>query len=581
MPQTPSAIANFSPGRAGHAAAKARSQPSKDVTKTFASLLGIEKPAKANSISKKLRCGEASSSAKADEDGAASSQIASDEAVNNTSDRNVASIASISNPVQFVPGGLMLTFASCIPISGAGKDVSVSRNPGADSSLAMQASGPTPQPSHLTKGYYGSGTQAFNITPAANAARSPKALAAFPSGVVTKSRETPLAPDPGLPASDAGNNSDQKIAAAVPSSDPNKVSAPAVVLSSKTHFVPEALHSAVTNSVAAQMATGASRQDQAEAAGQVAISFSQKQRISELSTAATPDDEVPPKIVTPVLAPGEFESLQPRDFTQARTKATSQAAQRLDTITDGSAVAEGHAGNPTYTVSAPEQSATPSKRGGSSPDTLARDTASHGSASSGAAPTPAEAPRSFEVSSAIELASVGASAAPLAQQILVGIQRAIPAADNSQTSPGALQPTLDGQQQPLKTITVALSPASLGNVAVELSLNSGRLGVKLQVEEPATVQLLRQDGSLEKLLESAGYAVQSLSIHLSPQPNQPIQGQTTPNGQGFSNQFSPAGGGQEQGHSQSHKGQPEDRNADQKPGYGRAEDVRGGGSLYV
>ena len=359
------------------------------------------------------------------------------------------------------------------------------------------------------------------------------------------------------------------------------MTAPAVVLSSKTHFVPEALHSAVTNSVAAQMATGASRQDQAEAAGQVAISFSQKQSISELSTAATPDDEVPPKIATPVLAPGEFESLQPRDFTQARTKATSQAAQRLDTITDGSAAAEGHAGNPTYTVSAPEQSATPSKRGGSSPDTLAKDTASHGSASSGPAPTPAEASRSFEVTSAIALGSAGASAATLAQQILVGIQRAIPAADNSPTSPGALQPTLDEQQQPLKTITVALSPASLGNVAVELSLNSGRLGVKLQVEEPATVQLLRQDGSLEKLLEFAGYAVQSLSIHLSPQPNQPTQGQTTPNGQGFSNQFSPAGGGQEQGHSQSHKGQPEDRNADQKPGYGRTEDVRGGGSLYV
>ena len=180
--------------------------------------------------------------------------------------------------------------------------------------------------------------------------------------------------------------------------------------------------------------------------------------------------------------------------------------------------------------------------------------------SNGPAPTLAEAPRSFELSSAIALGSAGASAATPAQQILVGIQRAIPAADNSQTLPGALQPTLDGQQQPLKTITVALSPASLGNVAVELSLNSGQLGVKLRVEEPATVQLLRQDGSLEKLLESAGYAVQSLSIHLSPQPIQPTQGQTTPNGQSFSNQFSAAGGGQEQGHSQSHKGQPEDRN---------------------
>ena len=164
MPQTPSAIANFAPGHVGHAAAKARPQPSKDATKTFASLLGIEKPAKANSSSKKLRFGEASSSAEAGEDVAAPSQTASDEAVNNTSDRNVASTASTSNPAQFVPGGLMLTFASCIPISGAGKDVSVSQNPGADSSLAMQASGPSPQPSHPTKGYHHHG--GIPITPA-------------------------------------------------------------------------------------------------------------------------------------------------------------------------------------------------------------------------------------------------------------------------------------------------------------------------------------------------------------------------------------------------------------------------------
>jgi hypothetical protein len=76
----------------------------------------------------------------------------------------VASIASTSNPVQFVPGGLTLTFASCIPISGAGKDVSVSQNPGADSSLATQASGPSPQPSHPTKGYYNRGSTP--VTPA-------------------------------------------------------------------------------------------------------------------------------------------------------------------------------------------------------------------------------------------------------------------------------------------------------------------------------------------------------------------------------------------------------------------------------
>jgi soluble lytic murein transglycosylase-like protein len=70
---------------------------------------------------------------------------------------------------------------------------------------------------------------------------------------------------------------------------------------------------------------------------------------------------------------------------------------------------------------------------------LAKNTASHGSASNGPAPIAAEAPRSFEASSAIALGSAGASAATPAQQILVGIQRAIPAADNSQTSPAALQ----------------------------------------------------------------------------------------------------------------------------------------------
>ena len=104
------------------------------------------------------------------------------------------------------------------------------------------------------------------------------------------------------------------------------------------------------------------------------------------------------------------------------------------------------------------------------------------------------------------------------------------------------------------------------------SFKSGRLGVRLQVQEAETVQLLRQDRALEKLLEFAGYTVQSLSIHLAPQPAH-APGQATPNGQGFSNQFSSAGDGQEQGSSQSHKGQPADRNADQRPGYGRTEDV--------
>ena len=389
-------------------------------------------------------------------------------------------------------------------------------------------------------------------------------------------------PGSALPASDGENEKAQKIAATPSSASLVKAPAQAAVVSSQTHFVPEALHSAAlaANAVAGEIAAGSSRQDQADAAGQAASSSSQQQ-LAELSTAAAPGDDVLPKIATPALVPNQTGSPQARSSAQPRTKDGSETAQRLDTITDASSAAEQGTGTPANAISASGPSVTPGKRSGLSSDGSAKDTASHGYASGGPASTPAEAPRSFEVSSAIALGVSGASSATPAQQILDGVQRAIQSADNSQTSPATLQPTPDGQQQPLKTITVQLSPASLGNVAVELSLKSGQLGVKLQVQEAGTVQLLRQDGSLAKLLESAGYTVQSLSIHLSPQPNQAAQGQMTPNGQSFSNQFSSTGGGQGQANSQSNKGQPTDRNGDQRPGYGRTEDVSGGGSLYV
>jgi hypothetical protein len=341
-----------------------------------------------------------------------------------------------------------------------------------------------------------------------------------------------------------------------------------VAVSSQTHFLPEALHSA-----SAQLATNLSKQDQAEAGAQASFSLSQKQFASDLSTASPRND----LLRTPALAPEHPDVPQPQGFAQLQTKATAQAAQQLGSTADRPNTLESQAEDPANAVSASGLSVTPSKRGG----LPFKDTASHNYPSGGPASTPADAPQSFEVPPAIAPGAAGASLANPAQQVFDGIQRALPGTDNSQTSPNALQPSLDVQQQALKTITVALSPASLGNVAVELSLKSGQLGVKLQVQEPGTVQLLRQDGSLQKLLESAGYTVQSLSIHLSPQPNQPPQGQTAPNGQSFSNSFSSSGGGQEQGHSQSYKGRTADRNGDQRPGYGRTEDVSGGGSLYV
>jgi hypothetical protein len=386
-----------------------------------------------------------------------------------------------------------------------------------------------------------------------------------------------------ISVSDARSGITSKIAIPPSSADPVKAPDAAVVVRSQTHFVPEPAKAG--DGIAGRIATASSAQDQTAAAGQVTFPPSGKQLDSELSTSiSSPRNDVAPKGATPALAPDQADPSQTAAFAPSQTKAGASSAEQWSNMTaDGSSFADTQAENPANAVSASRLNVTPNPGGGGNSDGgSAKDKDSHSHPGDGPASASAEVPRSSEVSLAIPLGASGASPSTPAQQIINEIQRAIPAADKSQALTSALQPTLDGQQ-PLKTITVALSPASLGTVAVELSLKSGQLGVKLRVQEADTVQLLRQDGSLEKLLESAGYAVQSLSIHLSPQPSHPTQapGQATPNGQSFSNQFSSSGSGQEQGSSQNHKGQPTDRNGDQRPGHGRTENLSGGGSLYV
>ena len=374
-----------------------------------------------------------------------------------------------------------------------------------------------------------------------------------------------------------------KIAMPPSSADPVKAPGEAVVVASQTHFVPETAKAG--HSVAWEIAAASSAPGQAAAAGQATVPSSPKELDTELSTStASPANDVPPKIAAPALAPNQTDPSQTVAFAPSGTTAVASSTEPWSNMTtDGSSSADTQAGNAANSVSAYRQSVTPNAGGGgNSQDGSARDKASHNQPGDGPASASAEAPRPSEVSLAIPFGASGASPSTPAQQILGGIQRAMPAADDSQALTSAPQPTLDGQQ-PLKTITVALSPASLGTVTVELSLKSGQLGVKLRAQEADTVQLLKQDGSLEKLLESAGYAVQSLSIQLSPQPGQPTQaqGQAAPNGQSFSNPFSSSGSGQDQGRSQSHKEQPTDRNGDQRPGHGRTEKISGGGSLYL
>lgn len=190
-----------------------------------------------------------------------------------------------------------------------------------------------------------------------------------------------------------------------------------------------------------------------------------------------------------------------------------------------------------------------------------------------------KAPLAATVNPGVAPAAGESSFATPAQQISDGIKSSLPAATVAQTPNDMQQTAPDG---PLKTITVALNPASLGSVAVELTLKSGQLGVKLQVEDPATARMLRQDdGALEKLLQSAGYSVQSLQVSLQSPAPAAAAAQTAQSGQNFSNQFNASSGGQQQQSSQPLADRQSGKRQDQRPGYGQVQDLDGGGSIYV
>ena len=152
MPRTLSAIPHFSPRPASRTAAKVLSQPLKD-DKTFASLLGGEKPAKTASASKKLSSGAASLEAKTYDDVARYSQSGSDKSASSQAGTSPASDAAIpnqTNQAQFISA---VSLASYIPISSTEKDVSVTKSsPSAEAKPASQASRPLLQPTPATKG---------------------------------------------------------------------------------------------------------------------------------------------------------------------------------------------------------------------------------------------------------------------------------------------------------------------------------------------------------------------------------------------------------------------------------------------
>ncbi len=605
MPQTPSPIPSVSSRpAASQAVAKTPSQPSsEDQATTFASLLGVETRTKAGAASRKR---SASSAAKAKDGLPASSQDASSE----------SGAGNQPNPGQLIPASVLTDpVSSYISMSSADRSVSA---------ISVSASGAWPY-----------GTQSILPTASASAEDTGVDSASdrkLPNSAVLVRSETHFAPEAPNPAATAGNAlpsqtatsspSNQAGAAgqadpatlqqqpATPNADPQTAIqanlTPEAVASSQPEspqpvasgaagqadlatlqqqFTSQpaasstdpstAIQAKITPEAVASSQQASPQQVASGAAGQADLATLQRQFTSQPATSnAAPSTAAPGAI-----ASSQPESPQPVAFMRPRTQASAQPAQQPDTPQDGSSSADAPAESPTSGVPNLGSSVAASTGRGATSDGSTKDPASHRDQnSSPTAAAPAQAQQTFEASASI---APGAGSASPAQQIFDGIQRAVSSSTDGQSGTDTVQTTLEGQQ-PLKTITLALSPQNLGNVAVELSLKSGKLAIKLQVEEPGTMQLLRQDGALGKLLESAGYSVQNVSIQLAPQTSQLAQtAQAAPNAQNFSGQLNSDGSGQQQGNSQGYNGQSTDRHQDQGPGNGRTEDLSGSGSLYV
>lgn len=304
----------------------------------------------------------------------------------------------------------------------------------------------------------------------------------------------------------------------------------AVVVSSATHLVPDSARAVAD--AAAQAAPGA------------------EASVSTLSSA--PDDARAAARLQTAARPASGTS----------SSATEDADAAAQPVGDASATQLDSA----VLASAPSGKRGPSNEGGADRDQTSADDRAGAKAS--------------DVSLTAPVSAGSGNASTPSQQIFDAIESAAPPA--SADTPADSAQTASASLQPVKTISLALTPQNLGSVSIELSLKGGKLDVTVKAAEPETAQLLRRDnGALEKLLQSAGYTVQEVSIQASSQPAQPSQtgAQTAPGGQGSADP-SNADGGRDQSRRQGSNDRPGQKSSDQRPTNG-APDYSGGGSLYV
>ncbi|WKW50640.1 flagellar hook-length control protein FliK [Rhodomicrobium lacus] len=180
--------------------------------------------------------------------------------------------------------------------------------------------------------------------------------------------------------------------------------------------------------------------------------------------------------------------------------------------------------------------------------------------------------------------ALSASASPasgtLAQQVSNAISTS--SSDASQSTSRVALTTAEATQ-PLRTLTIGLTPQNLGEVTVRMSMNGGKLSVVLSVEKPEAAQLLAQDQEvLEGLLRSTGYKVDTISVQLAPQPVTPSAAGTSTASSDQSLSGSTDTGSDGMGQSgQKDRGEPGNRGLREGSEHGQAESHLNRTALYI
>jgi flagellar hook-length control protein FliK len=165
------------------------------------------------------------------------------------------------------------------------------------------------------------------------------------------------------------------------------------------------------------------------------------------------------------------------------------------------------------------------------------------------------------------------------------VANAISAASSADTSQPTSRVALPAAvtTQPVRTLTLGLTPQNLGEVTVRLSMNGSKLSVVLSVEQPEAAQLLAQDReTLEGLLRSTGYKVDTISIQLAPQAVTSVTtGSVTASGDQAQSGSADTGSDGMGRSGQKDRGESGNRTMKEGSEHGQAESHRNRGALYI